>query len=293
MKEAIKKIVRNAYDLHVHVGPEIIPRKYTAQSLAEAERGNLAGAVLKNHFYPTAAMFDRKDTKGVELFGSIVLNNSVGGMNSVAVYAASLVSRRPLIVWFPTINSEQFLKRNKYEIAPEWVKDKALKLKAAKDVKPVLVTKNGKLLPETKQVIEMIAVVKGVLATGHIAAAESMLVARYARSLHVPVIVTHPIYQHVDMTIVQQKALAVIGCYLEQPYSMYSMDGIAIAKIAQQIKAVGPVSVIMSSDVGQIFSPPPSQALAEFAELLIEEGIALKDIETMLVKNPKKLLRQR
>lgn len=293
MKEAIKKIVRNAYDLHVHVGPEIIPRKYTAQSLAEAERGNLAGAVLKNHFYPTAAMFDRKDTKGVELFGSIVLNNSVGGMNSEAVYAAFLVSRRPLIVWFPTINSEQFLKSNKYEIAPEWVKDKALKLKAAKDVKPVLVTKNGKLLPETKQVIEMIAVVKGVLATGHIAAAESMLVARYARSLHVPVIVTHPIYQHVDMTIVQQKALAVIGCYLEQPYSMYSMDGIAIAKIAQQIKAVGPVSVIMSSDVGQIFSPPPSQALAEFAELLIEEGIAIKDVETMLVKNPKKLLRQR
>jgi hypothetical protein len=293
MKEAIKTIIRNAYDLHIHIGPEIIPRKYTAQSLAEAERGNLAGAVLKNHFYPTAAMFDYKDTKGVELFGSIVLNNSVGGMNSEAVYAASLVSRRPLIVWFPTINSEQFLKSNKYEIAPEWVKEKDLKLKAAKDVKPVLVTKNGKLLPETKQVIEMIAVVKGVLATGHIAAAESMLVARYARSLHVPVIVTHPIYQHIDMTIAQQKALAAIGCYLEQPYSMYSMDGIAIAKIAQQIKAVGPVSVIMSSDVGQIFSLPPSQALAEFAELLIEEGIAIKDVETMLVKNPKKLLRQR
>ena len=293
MNEAIKKIVRNAYDLHVHVGPEIIPRKYTAQSFAEAECSNLAGAVLKNHFYPTAAMSECRDAKGVELFGSIVLNNSVGGMNGEAVYAASLVSRRPLIVWFPTINSEQFLKSNRYEIAPEWVKDKDLKLKAAKDVKPVRVTKNGKLLPETKQVIEMIAAVKGVLATGHISAAESMLVAQYARSLHVPVIVTHPVYQHIDMTIPQQKALAAIGCYLEQSYSMYSMDNIAISKIAQQIKLVGPFSVILSSDVGQMFSPPPSQALAEFASLLMGEGIVLKDIETMLIKNPKKLLRQR
>lgn len=286
----IEEIIKQAIDLHIHIGPEIIPRKYTAQSLAEAERGKLGGAVLKNHFYPTAAMFDQQSIKGIELYGSIVLNNAVGGMNPEAVYAASLVSKKPLIVWFPTINAEQFLCTNKYEIAPEWVEDKSLTLKTAKETTPVKVTKDGELLPQTKQVITMIAQVKGVLATGHIAAKESMLVAAYARSLQVPVIITHPIYQHITMTIAQQKELAKLGCYMEQSYSMYSMDGIPVKEIAEQIKSVGPASVILSSDVGQTFSPSPSEALKLYCELLIEEGISKNELETMLVKNPRDFL---
>jgi len=288
----IEEIIQRAIDLHVHVGPEIIPRKYTAQSLAEAERGNLAGAVLKNHFYPTAAMFDEKQVEGIELYGSVVLNNAVGGMNPEAVYAASLVSRRPLIVWLPTINAAQFLRTNRYEIAPEWVEDKSLKLKSAGETRPVEVTRNGRLLPETKTVIEMIAQVKGVLATGHIAAGESIQVARYARSLNVSVIVTHPIYQHIGMTVTQQKALAELGCFMEQSYSMYSMDGIVITEIAEQIKAVGPQSVVLTSDVGQPFSPSPSDALASFVKLLMAEGITVPELETMLLKNPALILRK-
>ncbi len=286
----IEDIIKQAIDLHVHIGPEVIPRKYTAQTLAEAEQSKLGGAVLKNHFYPTAAMFDQQSINGIELYGSIVLNNAVGGMNPEAVYAASLVSKKPLIVWFPTINAEQFLRTNNYEIAPEWVEDKSLKLKSTDETTPVKVTEKGKLLPEAVQVIDMIAQVKGVLATGHIAAEESMLVANYARSLNVSVIITHPIYQHINMSIEQQKQLAQLGCYMEQPYSMYSMDGISIKEIAEQIKAVGPAWVILSSDVGQTFSPSPSEALKLYCELLLKEGITEDELKIMLVKNPRDFL---
>jgi hypothetical protein len=279
-------IVKQAIDLHVHVGPEIIPRRYTAQTLAKEERGKLAGVALKNHFYPTAAMFNEDQIEGIELYGGVVLNNAVGGMNPEAVYAASLVSRKPIVVWFPTINAEQFLKTNKYEIAPEWVEDKGLQLKSADETRPVQVTRNGTLLPETKAVIEMISRVGGVLATGHIAAEESVLVARYARSLKVPVIVTHPIYQHIRMSVEQQERLAELGCYMEQSYSMYSMDRISISDIAGQIKAVGARSVILTSDVGQTFSASPSAALTAFAKLLMAEGLTLVELEMMMVKNP-------
>lgn len=289
----LEKIITQAIDLHVHIGPEIIPRKFTAQSLATTEEGRLAGAVAKNHSYPTAGMFDTNTIDGFELYGSIVLNNSVGGLNSEAVYAASLASRRPLVVWLPTINSEQFLLKNKYEIAPEWVEDKGLTLKASQDVSPVRVTSNGQLLPETKQVIDMIAQVGGVLATGHIASEESLLVAQYARQNDIPVIITHPIYQHIAMPIDVQKKLAKQGCFLEQPYSMYSMDGISIKAITDQIKAVGPESVVLSSDVGQIFSPSPSEALLQYAKLLVKEGIPLQWIQTMMVDNPRKILKNR
>ena len=63
-----------------------------------------------------------------------------------------------------------------------------------------------------------------------------------------------------------------------------------MGEIAQQIKAVGANSVILSSDVGQAFSPAPSQALYEFANLLFEQGISLDELKRMLVANPKKLL---
>ena len=65
MKKQLNNMITRAIDLHVHIGPEIIPRKYTAQSLADAERGKIAGCVLKNHFYPTAGMFDIKNIKEV------------------------------------------------------------------------------------------------------------------------------------------------------------------------------------------------------------------------------------
>lgn len=291
MNIQIRDILKNAIDLHVHIGPEIIPRKYTAQTLVASEYGKLAGVVAKNHFYATSPLLSSADANpDIRYVGSIVLNNAVGGMNPEAIYAASLVTKAPLVVWFPTINAEQFLKNNKYEIAPEWVQDKSLRLKSAAETKPVRVTSNGALLPETKAVIQMIASVSGVLATGHIAADESMLVARYARGLDIPVIVTHPIYQHINMPLEQQKELASIGCYMEQPYSMYSMDGISIAAIADQIKAVGPDSVVLSSDVGQSFSPSPSEALETYAELLVTEGIPLQWIEEMLVTNPRSIL---
>lgn len=291
MKSKLKDIVANAYDLHVHIGPEIIPRKYTARTLLSSEKGKLKGAVLKNHFYPTVPMIEPNKDDGLALFGCVVLNNSVGGMNAEVVYAMSLISENTFFVWMPTINAEQFLRCNKYEIAPEWVADKSIKLKSAEKTSPVKVSRNGGLTPDTILTINMVAEVGAVLATGHIGSDESVLAAEYARGLGVQVVITHPIYQHINMPIETQKRLAKAGCYLEQSYSMFSMDGIAIEKIAEQIKNVGADSVILSSDVGQEFSPSPSEALLDFAKKLMEVGITIEEIEKMLVENPKKILK--
>ena len=288
IEEDLKKIIRKAYDTHVHIGPEIIPRRFTSQSLANYEKGKLAGCVAKNHFYPTAAMINEYD--GIDLLGGVVLNNSLGGMNPEAVYAASIISPMPIMVWFPTVNAENFLIKNRFEIAPEWVEDKNIRLKTANEAKPVIVTDNGRLTDDAKKVIDMIARVRAILATGHISPDESLLVADYALSRGISVVVTHPIYQHIDMSVAQQLNLSRAGCFIEQSYSMYSMDGISIKRIADQIKAVGPSNIVLSSDVGQSFSLSPSEALEDFARLLMLEGLSLKDINRMLVINPRRLL---
>jgi predicted metal-dependent phosphotriesterase family hydrolase len=92
------------------------------------------------------------------------------------------------------------------------------------------------------------------------------------------------------MPIHVQKELADMGALIEQCYSMYSIDKIPISKIARQIKLLGAKNCILSSDVGQIFSKNPSEALADFMFLLEKEGITKQELRQMLVNNPIRLL---
>ncbi len=283
----IKNIVRDAIDIHVHIGPEIIPRKYTVQQLINFESGKIGGFVLKNHFYPTTPFIkELENKKNLKIFGSIVLNNSVGGLNPEVIFSTAYMTDRPFFVWFPTINARNFLDKSEYEIAPEWVNEKNFIARKAKYIKPVKLLK--------KKVIEVLKAIKkckAILATGHISWKETMRLINNARKIGVnKIVVTHPIYQRINMPINKQIILAKKGCYIEQCYSMYSIDKIPVQKIAQRIKAVGAKSVILSSDVGQTFSPSPSEALTKFAKLLSKEGINYKELYQMMVLNPKKLL---
>lgn len=293
MKNKLKDIVRQSIDIHLHIGPEIIPRRYTTDTLIAEEKEKLGGAVLKNHFYPTQPFISGvKDEKGLMLFGSIVLNNSVGGINPEGIYASSLLSDRPIMVWFPTINAENFLRQSRFEIAPEWVRNSRFMGRKSKDVQPVTIIKNGKLTKDSMLVLKAIKKCNAILATGHISWKESrILVNRALKEGIKQIVITHPIYQYINMPIAVQKELAKKGCFIEQSYSMYSIDKILISKIAKQIKDVGSKSIILSSDMGQAFSPSPSKALLDFAYLLEKEGITKIELFRMLVINPKKLLR--
>lgn len=276
----------------MHIGPEIIPRKYDLSNLVKAEKGKIGGFVLKNHFYPTQPFVNEiKDSKGLKLFGSIALNNSIGGLNSEAIYASYMLSNKPLVVWFPTINAENFLRQNRYEIPPEWVSKKDFVTRAAKKIEAVNVTMNNKLTKESLTILRVIKETNSILATGHISWKESILLANKALGIGVrKIVITHPIYQSIAMPIRVQKLLAEKGCFIEQSYSMFSIDEIPIRKIANQIRFVGFKSIILSSDVGQTFSPSPSNALFDFANKLKREGFTENELFTMLVTNPKKLL---
>ncbi|MGH7241480.1 MAG: DUF6282 family protein [Candidatus Saccharimonadales bacterium] len=285
----ITDIVRRSIDMHVHIGPEIIPRRYTAQTLLAEESGNLAGAVLKNHFYPTVPF--AVSNAQMNEYGAIVLNWSVGGLNPEAVRAMSLISPGKFVVWLPTIHAANFLEQSEFEIAPEWCSGVDMQPRLASEVAGIRVTDDaGVLSLEATAVVDAIAEAGAVLATGHVSVEETVAVARYARKKSVPVVLTHPIYQRINMPVDTQQELASLGCYIEVCYSMYSIDGIALDRLAEQIQSIGPEQVILSSDVGQMKSVSPSEALVDFATLLVNRGIPVKWIEKMLVDNPKKLL---
>lgn len=282
----IKDIIKQAIDIHVHIGPEVIPRKFTVANLIKTEKGKIAGMVLKNHFYPTSPFIaEVKRSDKLLLFGGITLNNSVGGLNPGIIYSSGLITDRPIVVWFPTINAENFLRQSKFEIAPEWGKKKGFIARKATDVKAVKLTKG------LTNLLKAIKITGSVLATGHISWQESEILVDKALKVGIKkIVITHPIYQRIAMPIKVQKSLAQNECFIEQSYSMYAIDKIPISEIVKQIKIIGTQSVILSSDVGQTFSPSPSRALKLFAELLEKEGITKKQLYEMLVINPRKLL---
>src|ERR1700733_7951498 len=71
-------------DFHVHCDPDSMPRSIDAIDLARlAKARGMRGLVLKNHYESTAALayMVRKAVPGIEIFGGIALNRSVGGAN--------------------------------------------------------------------------------------------------------------------------------------------------------------------------------------------------------------------
>ena len=279
-------------DLHVHIGPEILPRKYTVQTLVIAEQGKIAGMALKSHFYPTIPQIKSvADTKGLILVGSITLNNYIGGLNADAIYASATLSSLPLIVWFPTINAQQFVNTSRYEIPPEWV-GKNFVSRLSTEVRGITILDKSNLSSSAVKVLEAIKENNCVLATGHLAVGETMLLVEKAVEMGITrIIITHPIYQRIGMDVRMQQALAMMdGVYIEHNYAMYLVDKILIGTIAEQIKAVGAAKCIISSDMGQCNSPSPSEGLREFCRLLLAEGITEEELRLMGEINPRKLL---
>ena len=103
--ERARTLVRGAYDLHVHIAPDVPPRRIDDVSLARrfAEFG-LAGFGLKSHYTSTAERAQVVSAvTGVEVVGTLTLNQAVGGMNPLAVEIAAREGAR--IVWMPTVDS--------------------------------------------------------------------------------------------------------------------------------------------------------------------------------------------
>jgi len=75
-------------DIHAHSDPDSTARSIDAIDLAKlAKARGMRGLVLKNHYESTAALayVVRKEVPGIEIFGGIDLNLTVGGINPAAV----------------------------------------------------------------------------------------------------------------------------------------------------------------------------------------------------------------
>src|SRR5258705_3209462 len=106
ISDAAWEALKGRDDLQVHVAPDVIERRIDDLDLAkEFLAHGLRGFVLKSHYFPTAerAKVVTRAVPGIEAYGAITLNHSVGGLNPVALEIAGRSGAK--IVWMPTVDA--------------------------------------------------------------------------------------------------------------------------------------------------------------------------------------------
>jgi Family of unknown function (DUF6282) len=283
-----RELVRGAYDLHVHVEPDLARRRIDDLSLARrfAELG-LAGFVLKSHYAPTSerAAVVRAAVPGVDALGAIALNAGVGGLNAQAVEIAARGGAR--IVWLPTVDSENEARGDGPRPAkqPVWraIQDEFAAAGVASE--PV------KLTPDVlARVLAVVARHGLVLATGHLGRAEIHTAVEAALAAGVAqVVVTHPDYPTQGVPLGEQRELARRGALLERCFAPIHTGKVSWEATFEAIEATGVAGNVLSTDLGQVANPPVEDGLALMADRLLAAGFSEDDVRTMAVVNSRKL----
>jgi hypothetical protein len=283
-----RELVRGAYDLHVHVEPDLAKRRIDDLALARrfAEVG-LAGFVLKSHYAPTAerAAVVRAAVPGVDALGAIALNAGVGGLNAQAVEIAAREGAR--IVWLPTVDSENEASEEGPKPAkqPVWRAIQEEFAAAGVGSPPVAVTKDG-----LAKVLDVVVRHDLVLATGHLGRAEIHDAVDAALAAGVSqVVVTHPDYPTQGVPVDEQRELAALGAVLERCFAPIHTGKISWEATFEAIRATGPEHNVLSTDLGQVANPPVEDGLALMADRLLEAGFSEQNVRTMAVDNTRRL----
>jgi hypothetical protein len=266
-------------DVHCHCGPDSIERAIDAIDLARLARSRgMRGVVLKNHYECTTSMayLARKEVPGIEVFGAVDLNLSVGGINPAAVnYMVNVKGGWGRVVWMPSFDAEN-------------------QVRDSKEDRPfVPVSSHGELLPAVREVISIIAAHDLVLATGHSSPDECLMLIREARRQGVKhVVVTHAMIAPTRMQLPQMREAARLGAYIEFVYNglvgpnkMFDFSDYRGA-----IRALGVEVCILATDLGQAVNPPHPDGMAALIRGLSDLGFTGGELSRMSRENPARLL---
>ena len=265
----------------MHSAPDSRVRMIDADDLARhAKEMGMRGLVLKNHWESTAALayMVRKLVPGIEIFGGVTQDLSMGGINLEAVkHMVAMKGGWGRVVWLPTFDSEAQVKLDKSNLPF------------------VPVSKDGHLLPGVIELIDFIAKdPRLVLETGHVSAAEVLLVVHEAHQRGVKhIVITHGMRPPVSMNIPQMQEAARDGAYIECVYgaSIGAKPLVPMDSVVEAIRQVGAKSMIIATDFGGGEGPTKErplhpEGLLMFMEALRAKGISQADIDMMAKTNP-------
>ena len=244
--------------------------------------------MLKCHHENTVsrAYLVQRVIPGIRVFGGIVLNYYVGGINAAAVEASLRLGGKE--VWMPTVDAGYHAEVHggtggydaqaggRSQAEGIWVADR-----------------EGRLRPEVKEVLELVAEHGAILGTSHLAPREIVALVREARSVGVEkIVVTHPYFRVPNLDLDTLEELARMGAMPEFGYCTVSPAWryAAPEKIVASVQRIGASRCLLVSDTGQRHNPLPSEALRIFAQTIFEKGVPMEKVTRMIADNPMQLL---
>jgi hypothetical protein len=277
-------------DMHVHSHPDVFGRSMDDVDVAQlAKARGMRGLLLKNHVATTAdrAALAMKAVPGIEIWGGIVLNNAVGGINPAAVeWMHRMYGARGKVVWLPTFDA-----------------DKHIKTLVDKNGSGIRVAPDGKVTPQMEEVLKIIARENLLLATGHIHPEEVIAVVKRAKELGVKnVMVTHGLTNIPGLSMEQAKQVVAMGgtievCYLQfmtgpnaSQAWMRHWTQVAGNTVAMAVKELGAHGIVLSTDLGQQGNMTHPDGIENMIAAVKAAGVSDADIDIMLRKNPARLL---
>ncbi len=288
MDPLVDEILIGAYDLHVHASPDIVDRLMGVLDLKrEATKAGMKGILIKSHVFETASItrVANEIDSGTQLFGSIALNYTVGGLNPYAVEAAVKLGVRE--VFLPTYSSKNHLSIFRHE-------ERIFPYPLPEGTEGISILNQNSLKKEVYDIMDIISSHGVVLGTGHISPLESKKLIEESTDRGVKILITHPLSALIRMPLELLKELAgkknvwaeftYLSCTPTiKPYISY-------AELAKAIRLIGVDNTVLSTDLGQPYNPSPIDGMRDLVQGLLKEGISRTDLVRILQENPKILL---
>lgn len=279
-----RELLVGAVDTHVHSAPDVVERSMDDVEVARAAReAGMRAIVLKSHHTATGdrAQLATRHIDKVEVLGGIALDEAVGGLNPAAVEASARLGG--VVVWLPTTTSSTFLR---------WIGREVVDHPFGQARRGVhVLADDGSALPELFDVLEVVAELGLILATGHLDGLEIAVVVAEARRRGIErIVVTHPEHPYVALPHDAQRELAAQGVVFERCYLAFPEQRGIAEPVAEAMAAVGSDSTILATDFGQATNPSPVEGYAAFLAELLELGVPEAAVRRASADNPARLL---
>jgi hypothetical protein len=281
------ELLEDAVDLHIHAGPDLFPRDLDEEDvIRQAEEIGMRAVLFKSHFTTNAdrVYMLRKVHDRIGIYSSVVLNKSVGGINPEAVFTA--LNLGAVRVEMPTVDSKQHIA--KLGRTYPWSK---IQLPLTEGI--TILDAEGQLIPQVREVAEIVAAHDAILCTGHLTVPEMYLLIEEAKNAGVKkILVTHADLDVVSVSKEDQRRMADMGALIEHCFTpcTHLRQRLDPRRIVEAIDYVGADRCVMSSDMGQPVNPIPREGFRMFVKTMLHLGVSQGDVDLMIRENPAKLL---
>ena len=280
----VRNLLEGSIDIHIHSGPCANSARTDdeLEMAIQACQAGMKAVVYKCGSMPSARSAyivqkvvnqwaEEHSKKKLDVFGGVVLNYCVGGLNPEAVLTRCRVGGK--FVWLP--NKDASFHRKVFGISGGIE----------------VLDKNDQVVSPLREILALIAEGDMVLSLCHQSTKERFILVDEARKMGVKRIeLMHPTQVTAKMTVEQMKIAADKGAYVGFYCADFDPRGWSWEVFLEAIKVVGVNRLIAATDSGTFNYPAPVEAMRMFITGMLTRGISDSDVEKMVKTNPSALL---